>query len=256
MTNTENTQTQNLTSNQTPTGSATGKIALVTGANKGIGKEIARGLAQLGFTVLLAARDAERGLTAAAELAADGHVAFQQLDVTDPASIDAAVKNIEQRHGRLDVLVNNAGIGVAYAPASQTSTDAMRTVFETNVFSIVGVTNAMLPLLRNAEAARIVNVSSVRGSLTHPDALTWNPSMSYSTSKTAVNALTVHYALELADTPIKVNAVTPGYVATDLNAFQGNRTPAEGARVALKYATLDADGPSGGLFDEEGVIPW
>jgi NAD(P)-dependent dehydrogenase (short-subunit alcohol dehydrogenase family) len=241
MTNTENTQT---------------KIALVTGANKGIGKEIARGLAQRGFTVLLGARDAERGLTAAAGLAADGHVFFQQIDVTDAESVAAAAKHVDDRYGRLDVLINNAGISGGRSTPSEDTAERMRQVFETNVFGVVTAIHAFLPLLRKSAAGRIVNVSSLLGSLTDQGTLQNRPSMPYASSKTALNAITIHYAHELADTNIKVNAASPGYVATDLNHFSGFMTPAQGAEIEIELAMLDADGPTGGFFNADGPMAW
>lgn len=224
-------------------------IALVTGANKGIGKEIARGLARLGHTVLVGARDTTRGKEAVAEL--DGDVRLQQLDVTDAESIAAAAQSIETEFGRLDVLVNNAGI------LSMTHDD-LRPIYETNVFGVVDVTNALLPLLRRSSAGRIVNVSSFMGSLTMMSKrLDGVPvSLAYPTSKAALNAITVQWATMLADTPIKVNAVCPGYCDTDLNGHSGPRTPAQGAAIAIKMATVDSDGPNGTFVDDNGVIAW
>ena len=226
-------------------------IALVTGANKGIGKEIARGLARLGHTVLVGARDTTRGKEAVAELEPDGDVRLQQLDVTDAESIAAAAQSIENEFGRLDVLVNNAGI------LSMTHDD-LRPIYETNVFGVVDVTNALLPLLRRSSAGRIVNVSSFMGSLTMMSKrLEGVPvSLAYPTSKAALNALTIQWATLLADTPIKVNAVCPGYCDTDLNGHSGPRTPAQGAAIAIKMATVDSDGPSGTFVDDDGVIAW
>jgi NAD(P)-dependent dehydrogenase (short-subunit alcohol dehydrogenase family) len=232
------------------------KVALVTGANKGIGKEIARGLARLGITVLLGARDSERGTKAADELASDGEVVFQQLDVTDLASVSAAVQQIADRFGKLDILVNNAGIAVKLKTTSEVTADEFRKVYETNVFGVVTVTHELLPLLRLAPAARIVNVSSYRGTLGSESAFRGQPYISYSTSKTALNAITVHYARELANTPIKVNAGAPGHCATDFNNFTGARTPEQGAAIAIHLATLDENGPTGGLFDDNGTVPW
>ena len=231
-------------------------IALVTGANKGIGKAIARGLAQKGMTVLLGARNPERGMQAAQELSADGAVVFLQLDVTDEASINAAAQEIASRYGKLDVLVNNAGTNVGRQQPGEVIAAFMREVYETNVFGVVAVTHAMLPLLLQAPAGRIVNISSLRGSLSSPDAFVGQPSLPYSSSKTALNALTVHYARGLADTPIKVNAAAPGFVATDFNHFAGERTPEQGAAIALTLATLDEHGPTGGFFDDRGPLPW
>lgn len=231
-------------------------VALVTGANKGIGKAIARGLARQGITVMLGARDPERGKQAEQELAADGEVEFIRLDVLDEASINVAAHDILQKFGRLDVLVNNAGTNSGRFKPSQETAETLRQVYETNVFGVVAVTHAMLPLLRQSSAGRIVNVSSLRGSLSSPGAFTGQPSMSYSSSKTALNALTVHYARELAETNIKVNAAAPGFVATDFNNFAGKRTPDEGAAIAIRLATLDESGPTGGFFDDEGSLPW
>ncbi len=229
------------------------KVALVTGANKGIGKAIVRGLAQKGMTVLLGARNPERGIQAARELSNDGTVLFLQLDVTDEASVQAAAREIAARYGRLDVLVNNAGIGLGASRPGEETVQNMRMVYETNVFAVVAVTNALLPLLRLSRAGRIVNVTSLRGSLGDAGAYVGTPIMAYSSSKTALNALTVHYA---PTTHIKVNGAAPGYVATDFNGFHGTRTPDEGAAIAVKLATLDEDGPTGGVFDDNRQISW
>ncbi|HLZ63622.1 MAG TPA: SDR family oxidoreductase [Ktedonosporobacter sp.] len=231
-------------------------VALITGANKGIGKEIARGLARLGMTVLLGSRSRERGERAAAELASDGEVLFQQIDVTDGMSVNMAAQQIAERFGKLDILVNNAGTNVGRQKPSEVTAAEFRTVYETNVFAVVTVIHTMLPLLRQAPAARIVNISSLRGSLGSEGAFAGQPSMPYSTSKTALNAITLHYAHELADTQIKINAGAPGFVATDFNNFAGTRTPEQGAVVAIQLATLGEDGPSGGFFDENGPLPW
>jgi NAD(P)-dependent dehydrogenase (short-subunit alcohol dehydrogenase family) len=235
----------------------TGQVALVTGANKGIGKEIARGLARCGMTVLLGARDPERGKRAAAELSGESRVLFIQLDVTDDASITAAAKQIATEFGKLDVLVNNAGIvvGGRHKPSEFTVAE-MRETFETNVFGVVAVTHAMLPLLRQSPAARIVNISSLRGSLASAIAFNGHPNLGYYTSKTALNAITVQYGRELASTAIKINAAVPGYCATDLNDHNAPGTAEQGAVIAIRLATLGEDGPSGGLFDENGPIPW
>jgi NAD(P)-dependent dehydrogenase (short-subunit alcohol dehydrogenase family) len=232
------------------------KVALVTGANKGIGKEIARGLARLGITVLLSARDPERGAQAVSELAAEGKVFFQQLDVTDLASVTTAAQQIADQFGKLDILVNNAGIAVKLKRTSEVTAEEFRKVYETNVFGVVTVIHELLPLLRKAPAARIVNVSSYRGSLGNERAFAGQPYISYSTSKTALNGITVHYARELADTRIKVNAGAPGHCATDFNNFSGHRTPEQGAAIAIHLATLDEYGPTGGLFDDNGPVPW
>lgn len=232
------------------------QIALVTGANKGIGYETVRQLKDRGILALVGARDEERGKTAAAELDAP----FVQLDVTDPESIAAATKYIEDYHGALDILINNAGVAEGFTVPSETSMGEMRRVFETNVFAVVAVTNAMLPLLRRSAAGRIVNVSSEVGSLSLA-ADRGNPiweliSPAYPASKTALNMVTLQYAKELIDTPIKVNMVTPGYCATDLNGQAGYRTAAQGAVISVRMALLPDDGPTGGFFNDEGTVTW
>ncbi|MFG3582194.1 SDR family oxidoreductase [Micromonospora chersina] len=244
--------------------------ALITGANKGIGLATARQLGARGMTVLVAARDAARGREAADKLRAEGVDArFVPLEVTDAASVAAAAELVEREYGHLDVLVNNAGIVRADGAGlpSQTTLDTLREVYETNVFGVVAVTNALLPLLRRAPAARIVNVSSEVGSIavmTDPQgALFALTSVPYPSSKTALNMITAMYAKELRDTPIKVNAANPGYCATDLNHHSGFRTPEEGAEVSVHLATLPADAPSGLLWGYQmdagggcGVLPW
>jgi NAD(P)-dependent dehydrogenase (short-subunit alcohol dehydrogenase family) len=251
-------------------------IALITGANKGIGLETARRLGRSGTTVLVGSRDEDRGRRAEQTLRGEGLPArFVQLDVTDEESVLAAAKWVEAEFGRLDILVNNAGIarGVdqdddGFLP-SQTTMTALRRIFETNVFGVVAVTNAMLPLLRKAPAARIVNVSSGVGSLTWMSE-TQGPlanliSVPYPASKSAVNMVTLMYAKELADGPIKVNAANPGYCATDLNGHAGFLTAAQGAEVVAHLATLPADGPTGMHWGDlwpaateksEGRVPW
>jgi NAD(P)-dependent dehydrogenase (short-subunit alcohol dehydrogenase family) len=252
----------------------TAKIALITGANKGIGFETARQLGQQGMTVLIGARDEARGREAEQALRDGGIDArFVRLDVTDDKSVREAAEWIEDEYGHLDVLVNNAGIsgraGRGGGP-SATDLDAMRAVYETNVFGVVSVTNAMLPLLQRSQAARIVNVSSEVGSITSmtdpAGPLGQMPaSVPYPSSKSAVNMITAMYAKELRDTPVKVNAANPGYCATDLNGNSGFRTAAEGAEVSVHLATLPDDGPTGTLWghlwtaDDDGssgTLPW
>lgn len=238
------------------------KIALITGANKGIGFEIARQLGEQGAVVLVGARDEVRGKNAADTLAGNGIAAVPlRIDVTDTASIAEAATQIDQRYGRLDILVNNAGIagGFTGAPSQATAAD-LREVYETNVFGVVSVTNAMLPLLRRSEAGRIVNMSSHVASLTLNSApgspFAGINMIAYQSSKTALNAITIGYAKELRGTPIKVNAANPGVVATDINHHRGQRTPAEGAVIAVRLALLDDAGPSGACLSDEGTIPW
>ncbi|MCG3749616.1 SDR family oxidoreductase [Amycolatopsis sp. Poz14] len=230
------------------------KTALVTGANKGIGLAIAHGLGSIGFTVAVGARDENNREQAVKELRGAGIDAFGvALDVTSEDSVAAAAKSIE----RLDVLVNNAGISGPFDGGAQDPTTldlgVLRTVLDTNVFGVVRVTNAMLPLLRRAESPRIVNLSSNMGSLK----LRTGPILAaYAPSKTMLNSITVQYARALADTNVIINAACPGYVATDFNGYAGTRTPEEGAAIAVKLATLPDDGPRGGFFDDAGEVPW
>ncbi|MFG3621208.1 SDR family oxidoreductase [Nocardia sp. NPDC047654] len=236
-------------------------IALVTGANKGIGYEIAAGLGALGWRVGVGARDEQRREAAVAKLRAGGADAFGvPLDVTDDASVAAAAELLADRFGRLDVLVNNAAItgGMPQTP-SAVDPATVRAAVETNVIGVIRVTNAALPLLRRSASPRIVNMSSTVGSLTlqtTPGADTGPISAAYSASKTFLNAVTVQYVKELRDTNILINAACPGFTATDLNGFRGVRTPAQGAAIAVRLATLPDDGPTGGFFDDAGVVPW
>ncbi|MFI6073158.1 SDR family NAD(P)-dependent oxidoreductase [Actinoplanes sp. NPDC051343] len=232
-------------------------IALVTGANKGIGYEIAAGLGALGWQVGVGARDAGRREAAVAKLRADGVDAFGvPLDVTDDASVTAAAALIEERFGRLDVLVNNAAVtgGVPQEPTRVDPATVLKVV-DTNVVGVIRVTNAMLPLLRRSDRPRIVNMSSSVGSLTRqsvPGSETGPISAAYAPSKTFLNAVTVQYAKELPD--IQINLGCPGFTATDLNNFRGVRTPSQGAAIAVKLATRP-DG-TGGFYEDAGRIPW
>jgi NAD(P)-dependent dehydrogenase (short-subunit alcohol dehydrogenase family) len=247
------------------------KIALITGANKGIGRGAAEQLAELGMTVLIGARDPQRGEEAAAALrAAGGDAHAVILDVTDPTTVQEAAKQVEERFGHLDVLINNAGITGsgqvspedAYDQIPSTvDLDMVRAVFETNVFGVISVTNAMLPLLRRSPAPRVVNVSTHAASLSitsDPNGAlaALLPSAVYSPSKTALNALTVQYANELRKDGILVNSVAPGYVATDSNNHNGFLTVAQGAAILVRLATLGADGPTAEFFSEDGPLPW
>jgi NAD(P)-dependent dehydrogenase (short-subunit alcohol dehydrogenase family) len=246
-------------------------IALVTGANKGIGREIVRQLAGLGMTVLLGARDKDRRERAATELRAEGLRTVHPiaLDVTDADSAAAAADEIDTRFGRLDVLVNNAGITGAGRVAPERASGAqrpstadlavVRAVFDTNVFGVLTVTNAMLPLLLRSQAPRVVNMSSSIGSFAvmtdaHGPFAGLPPSGAYVPSKTSLNAMTVQYAKEFRGTKLLINAACPGYVATDLNNHTGVRTVEQGAAIAVRLATLGPDGPSGGFFDDDGPV--
>ncbi|MDF5708977.1 MAG: SDR family oxidoreductase [Nostoc sp. S4] len=240
-----------------------GKIALITGANKGIGYEIARQLGSKGATVLVGARDIGRGEEAANNLCLNYIDAKAiQLDVVDQKTIDFTAQQIESEFGKLDILVNNAGIisDGDRLPPSQVDIQTLRHTYETNVFGVFAVTKALLPLLKKSTAGRIVNMSSGLGSLTQNSDPNFEFAdyklLAYNSSKTALNALTVLLAAELKDTPIKVNAADPGYTATDINQNQGHRTVEQGANAAVRLATLPDDGSSGGFFDEDGVVPW
>lgn len=237
----------------------TSRIALVTGANQGIGQQIAADLAANGLTVLLASRNLARGQAAAGTISGDVHPI--QLDVTDATSIRAAAAYVEQQFGHLDILINNAAISRANGPENETiqdyiqrsratliSVDEVRTIWETNVFGVLAVTQAFVPLLRKSDAARIINVSSGLGSLTinaapHPHRATFNPG--YGASKTALNAITLAFAIDLEAEGIKVNAVTPGFTATALTNYEGTETVKQGAAEAVRVALLGGEGPTG-----------
>ncbi|GGI97418.1 SDR family oxidoreductase [Streptomyces brasiliensis] len=235
------------------------RTALVTGANKGIGKQIARLLAEEGFTVLVGSRDAARGERAAEQIGGDARPLV--LDVTDADSIARAAATVD----RLDVLVNNAGVSVTLDPPAVSTADEFRRTYETNVFGVLEVTNALLPALRRSPHPRIVNVSSGTGSLTW--STTPNPQFepgngaaaAYRSSKAALNALTVLYGQTLAEEGFKVNALAPGLRATDLNprAAASGGNPAEAARGAVRLALLPDDGPTAGFFSWDGTpVPW
>lgn len=242
--------------------SETKRVALVTGANKGIGYEVAKTLGERGLAVWVGARDAGRGEAAAAALRDAGVDArFVELDLTRPETAAAAAATIEAEHGRLDVLVNNAAIvDPGDGPPSSASVDAVRRVMETNFLGTLAVTQALLPLVRRSEAGRIVNVSSGLGSITLNGDPTWDYAavkiLGYNASKAALNMLTVQLAYELRDTPIKVNSADPGYTATDLNGNSGHQTIEEGAAETIRLALLGEDGPTGGYFDTAGSHPW
>jgi len=229
-------------------------ITLITGANKGIGRETARRLHEAGHTVIIGARDARRGQVAADELG----VAFVQLDVTDQASVETAVQRVDAEHGRLDVLVNNAGITGTFAPLEQTVVDDARAVLDTNLFGVMRVTNAFVPLLERSDHARIVNISS--GVSSFQDTIDngyfdWNviPPV-YAMSKTALNMLTLKYSRALP--AMRVNAADPGYTRTDLNGGAGAHDVTEGTEEIVRLATIAADGPTGTISNRGGVLRW
>lgn len=238
------------------------RIALITGANKGIGLEIARQLGQVGVTVILGARDVGRGHTAAAMLQSEGLDAhLVKLDVTDPAIVKEAAASIASEQGRLDILVNNAGINdITDGPPSSASLDAVRRLFETNFFGALTVTQAVMPLLRKSLSGRIVNMSSSLGSLT----MNGDPTfpyyaarlIGYNASKAALNMLTVQLGEELADSPIVVNSVCPGFVKTDLNGNTGYLPATEAAALPVRLALQSHDHPTGRFVNTIGEVSW
>ena len=238
------------------------RIALVTGANKGIGLEIARQLAQTGVFVIIGARDPARANAAVEDLSSQGLTAQSvSIDLNDHASIAAAAETIRAKHGKLDILVNNAGIVDAEdGPPTASSPEAARRIMDTNFVGTLAVTQAMLPLLRQSPMARIVNLSSSLGSLTvNGDPMSPYYSarlIGYNASKAALNMLTVQLAEELRDTPIVVNSVSPGYVKTDLTGHTGFMTPEEGAKLPVEYALLGENAVSGRFAEPSGETPW
>ena len=237
-------------------------IALVTGANKGIGKEISRQLAAKQILVLMAARDRERGEQAVADLKAEElDVEFIRVDVTSQQSVDDAAGEIERRYGRLDILVNNAGIALDSLRGVELTMDVLRETFETNVFGVFRVTKAVLPLLKKSKRARVVNLTSGNGSFgffTNPNVPLPDRStlLAYASSKAALNMITVRLANQLKDEGVKVNAADPGSTATEMNQFRGARTVEEAAATPVRLALLSDDGPTGGVFGNDGPEPW
>jgi NAD(P)-dependent dehydrogenase (short-subunit alcohol dehydrogenase family) len=242
------------------------RIALVTGANRGLGFEIARQLAHAGHVAVIGARDPQKGDAAAERLRSEGlDVEAVALDVDDANSVDNAARELRERHGALDVLVNNAGVlpEATTDSAEVISTSMFRQTFETNLFGAVRATERLLPLLRRSKAGRIANVSTTMGSLADqgdPNSPYYAAIVpAYQASRASLNSVTIGLSKLLADTPIKVNAVCPGFVQTDLtpiNRDQAPLTPADAARVIVRYALLDDTGPSGGFFDQEGAVAW
>ena len=237
------------------------RIALITGANKGIGYEVARRLGDAGLRVWLGARDAAAGESAAAALRESGaDVRAIQIDLVDTASIEAAAARIDAEDGRLDVLVNNAGVNDPRdGSPGKTEMDAVRRIFDTNFFGTLAVTQAMLPLLRKSASARVINQSSDLGSLTQQGNADWKfafvKSLGYSASKAALNMLTVHLAVELKDAGIAVNSANPGATATDLNGHRGHQTVEQGATAAVRLALSD-EPATGAFFGARQVEPW
>lgn len=245
------------------------RVALVTGANKGIGLAIAKGLAAQGLTVLVGSRNLDNGVAAAVDIGPGAHAI--QLDVTDASSIAAASERISREFGRLDILINNAGIshaghpGMSFPEIMQTNSlttaplEDIRTVWDTNVFGLIAVTQAMLPLLRQSDAGRIVTIGSSGGSMgenARPDNAHRTMYGNYSSSKSAAHAATLAFALALETTHIKVNIACPGHTGTALNNFSGARSPEQGARRAIELALIGEDGPTGTFSDENGLVAW
>ena len=247
------------------------KVAFVTGANRGLGLETARGLGQLGIHVLMGSRDKAKGDAAAAKLKADGvgSVEAVAFDVADPTHHGQIADLIAKRFGRLDILVNNAGIcrddadfgdPNGFNTTSTVSDAALRETFDTNFFSVVALTRTLLPLIKKSPAGRIVNLSSILGSLTlHADPnspIAGAKATAYNTSKAALNAYTIHLAAELRDTKIKVNAAHPGWVKTDMGTDAAPMEIPEGAKTSVALATLPADGPTGAYIHLGETLPW
>jgi len=241
------------------------KVALISGANKGLGLETARQLGKLGYVVLLGSRDALRGEVAARLLREEGIDAkVVKLDVTKQTDIDAAAAMVEAEFGKLDVLVNNAGVmiekGWTKNTTSETTVENLRATFEANLFAVFALTKALLPLLKLSEAGRIVNVSSILGSVSL-QATKGSPTYStklfaYNASKAALNVLTISLAHELRGTKIKVNSAHPGWVKTDLGGDAAPMSVVDGAKTEVTLATLGDDGPTGGFFYNGKEIPW
>ena len=244
------------------------KSVFITGANRSIGLETAKQLSEKGYFVYLGSRDLEKGEAIVKELAEKGfeNIKAIAIDVTDSASIYAARKIVEQEQGKLDILINNAGIlGVNPQTATETAVDHIKEVFETNFFGVINVTQAFLDLLKKSERPRISNITSGLGSLTLHSDPSWKyyhvKGAAYGTSKSALNAYTIVLAYELRDLPFKVNVIDPGYTATDFNAHSGPGSVESAARFIVKHTATDDSAPTGKFFsndieDEIGISPW
>ncbi len=236
------------------------KIALITGANKGLGFEISRQLAQLGIKVVMGVRDPIKGEAAANQLLSNGlDVEFKYLDVTDAKSIEAIRIYIDKTYGKLDILINNAGVYLDLGQkSSEVSLEIIRQTLETNFIGAVAITQSLLPLIRKSEAGRIVNMSSGRGSLTqHSDPnCHYAKTLAYNSSKTALNSFTVMLAAELKGTATKVNSADPDWCRTDMGTAAATHSAQEGADTPVWLATLSEEGPTGGFFNSRNPIPW
>jgi NAD(P)-dependent dehydrogenase (short-subunit alcohol dehydrogenase family) len=247
------------------------KVAFITGANKGLGLETARGLGELGIAVIIGSRDESKGRTAGDVLRKKGieKVEAIQFDVTKPEHHQAIARHLEKNYGKLDILVNNAGVMLdsadfegegGFNTTSTVTTDVLHKKFETNFFGVVALTQLLLPLIRKSPAGRIVNLSSILGSLKfHSDptsAIYSMKSFAYDASKAALNAFTIHLAHELRATPIKVNSAHPGWVKTDMGGPAAPLEISEGGKTSVQLATLPDDGPTGGFFHLGKPVPW
>jgi NAD(P)-dependent dehydrogenase (short-subunit alcohol dehydrogenase family) len=240
------------------------RVALISGANKGIGFETARQLGQKGITVILGSRDLAKGEAAAAQLKKEGIDARAvKLDVVNPSDVKAVADTIERDYGHLDILVNNAGIMLEAIGGNNTSTvsdEILRKTFDTNFFAAIAVTRAFLPLLKKSDAGRIVNVSSILGSLalhaTEGSPIYEAKALAYDASKAALNSFTIHLAHELKGTKIKVNSAHPGWVKTDMGTDAAPMEIVDGAKTEVELATLGPDGPTGGYFHMGQAITW
>jgi NAD(P)-dependent dehydrogenase (short-subunit alcohol dehydrogenase family) len=241
------------------------KVAFISGANRGIGFETAKGLGEAGITVVIGVRDIAKGDTAVKQLQGLGIKAEAiHYDAAQPGSENAVFEHLASRYGKLDILVNNAGILkeqlVGGNNSSSVEQEVLKETFQTNLFSVIALTQKLLPLLRKAKTGRIVNLSSILASLTlhsMPDSpIDPAKGFAYNASKTALNAYTIHLAHELKDTPIKVNSAHPGWVKTELGGANAPMEVADSGKTSVRLATLDASGPSGGFFHESETLPW
>lgn len=244
---------------------ASEKVAFITGGNKGIGLETARQLGKLGITVVIGARDLEKGKEAVTKLKADGvHAEAIRFDVLNPADYTATYKYFDEHYGKLDILINNAGVSkedfMGGNKTSSTSPEVLHETFDTNFFGVIQITQTLLPLIKKAPAGRIVNLSSILGSLAlhaDPNSPIYDAkAFAYDASKAALNSFTVHLAHELKDTKIKVNSAHPGWVKTDMGTDAAPMEIPDGAKTSVRLATLPEDGPTAGYFHMDEKLPW
>lgn len=241
------------------------KVAFITGGNKGLGLETARQLGKLGIAVVIGSRDLEKGAAAAHQLKSEGIAAEAvRFDVTKPADSQAVYDYLDKKYGRLDILINNAGVSLENFlggnKTTTTSAQILHDTFDTNFFGVIQITQTLLPLLRRSPAGRIVNLSSILGSLTlhaTPGSPIYDAkAFAYDASKAALNSFTIHLAHELRDTNIKVNSAHPGWVKTDMGTDAAPMEIPDGAKTSVRLATLPDDGPTGGYFHMNDPLPW